>query len=66
MMAVAQVDRWRARRSAKRSRFVTSASRSQRASVKWAAHDRPIPFRLRGDIVNAVWHVVDGHKRVSA
>jgi len=22
--------------------------------------DRPTPFRLRGEIVNAVWHVVDG------
>ena len=68
MMAVAQVDRWRASAISKEVSFRDIGKQiAARISQVGLPTDRPIPFRLLGDIVNAVWHVVDGRQaRVSA
>jgi len=63
MMAVAQVDRWRASAISKEVSFRDIGKQiAARISQVGLPTDRPIPFRLRGDIVNAVWHVVDGQQ----
>lgn len=63
MMVVAKVDRWRASAISKEVPFdQIGAQISARISQVGLPTDRPIPFRLRGDIVNAVWHVVDGDR----
>ena len=63
MMVTAQVDRWRASAISKEVPFTEIGKQiSARISQVGLPTDRPIPFRLRGDIVNAVWHVIDGDR----
>ena len=61
MMVFANVNRWRASAISKEVSFTDlGAQIAARMSQVGLPMDRPTPFRLRGEIVNAVWHVVDG------
>jgi hypothetical protein len=67
LMITAKVDRWRASAIPKEFRLKDLESViAERVKVAGLPDDRPLPFRLRGSVINAVWHVDDGTRAINA
>ena len=63
LMVVTNVGRWRASAISKAVPLSELGDQiSARISQVGLPADRPIPFRVRGDLVDAVWHVIDGDR----
>ena len=66
LMITAKVDRWRASAIPKEFRLKELESViAERVKAAGLPTDRPIPFRLRAGVINAVWHVDDGTQAIN-